>query len=124
MRAQRVESFIKRREAATRGIERHAGDNIRELQQAARANDAFCCIGAHELRTIDERQAIFGRERNGRKFGAAQSLRSAHAFSADFNFPSAQQRQRHVRQRCEIAAGAERSLRGNDGQNVGIQQGT
>ena len=74
-----------------------------------------------DLRAVDQRQAFLGRELQRRDAGVAQALRAAGLRAPSTrNLALADQRQRHVRQRREVARRADRALARHERQQAGV----
>src|SRR5690606_8072230 len=78
--------------------------------------------GTHELRAVDQCQALFGSEANGLKAGFFQRFRAIHFFSAVARPAFADQDKCKMRQGSKISAGSHASLLGNDGTDPSIEK--
>ena len=81
------------------------------------------CQRGGDLRAVDQRQPFLGLQRQRLDAGFAQHRRCGAALACDQELAFAQQRQRHVRQRCQVARGADRTLCRDEGHQAGVEHG-
>jgi hypothetical protein len=108
--AQFVDARVERPIAAARGVDRQRADDQRGLQHRLEAKQGVQRQGRRGLRAVDQRQPLLGRQLQRLDAGAAQQRRGGRAPAVDQHLAFAQQRERHVRQRRQVAGGADRSL--------------
>ena len=122
--AQRMDARIEGRVRAACRIDTHRPREQAGAQQIPRAELRIEGDGGGDLRAVEQRQPLLRTQHQrraadgGQGFGAVmrQSLRIGGRALAD-------QHQREMRERCEIARGTDRALRRHIGQHVGGQKG-
>ena len=109
-----------------RGVPFNPSSDMAHITSAARARNSHCsssrqptasiaCVPlSSEIPSFDCRSTA--------RFRRVSGLPRRHAHALEFGFALADQHQRHVGQRRQIAAGAHASARGNDRRNTTIQQ--
>jgi hypothetical protein len=106
--AQRVDARVEGAVAAARGIDRQRADHQRRLQHRLEGEEGVQRQRGAGLRAVDQRQAFLGRSTSG-AMPAARSTSAAgtalHRRRFDDELALAHQRQRHVRQRRQVARG-------------------
>src|SRR5207244_5759453 len=104
-------------EARPRALERLEREGAREVgdgREALRAHEPERRHRCHELRPVDEREAFLARKRNGLEPDAAKGIGSGEALPCDDRLALADEREREVCERSEVAARADRATRRND----------
>ncbi len=113
---------IERRIAAFGRIDRQRADHGRRFQHALGHEQAVQGQRSRDLGAVDQRQPFLGRQHHRLDAGVFQCRHCRHDFAVDAHIAFAQQRQRHVRQRRQIAGRADRSLGRNHRHDAGIDQ--
>ena len=106
----RVEGHV----GALERVERQRADHVGALHQAAGVREREPAHGGDELGAVDERQALLGLEDERRESGGPQRLGRGHKAPLDEALALADEHERQVRERGEVAARAHRALRGDD----------
>ena len=122
MGPQLVQATVEDAFGAVIRFERHRADDVGSGGQTFRAEYAERRDTGHHLRTVDEGQAFFGAQHDGDQPGSLERHHARQALAAIPRFTLADQRERHVRQRREVAARTNRSLTGNHRCNAAIEQ--
>jgi hypothetical protein len=119
---QRVDARVKRRVGTTRGIDAHGAGGQAGAQQVLRLEqpDNGQCRG--DLRAVQQRQSFLRPQRHGGKADTLQRLRASDNGTIRQRLTLANQHQRHMGQRRQIARGTDRALGGDRRQHIGIQQ--
>ncbi len=78
--------------------------------------------GEHGLGAVDEADAFFGVKIDGVDTGALQGFGAGENFAIEFRLAFADQDQRHVGERRQIAARAHAALRRNHGRDAAIEK--
>ena len=99
-----------RLDAAVEGVERESADLVGPAAEAARLNDAPQGVGRHELCAVEQRQALFAFESDRFPSHGLEHLRRGDDLAVHLHLSEAQQREREVGQRGEVARSAERAL--------------
>ena len=74
----------------------------------------------HDLRAVDEREAFLRRERKRLQSMPLERCARRGELALHMDLPDAEQRERKVRKRRQIARGADRALRGNAGIDAAV----
>ena len=77
--------------------------------EAAGSDEAERAHRRHELRPVDEREPFLGLERDRSETDAGERLRSSDALSVEERIALADQRERQVRERSQVAARSDRA---------------
>jgi hypothetical protein len=120
--AHRVHPRVERRVAAARGVERQRAGHHRRLQQALGHEQAVQRQCGRHLGAVDQRQALFRGQRDRLDAGRGQRGGGIEQAAVDPYLAHAQHCQRHVRQRRQVARGADRALRRDRGHDPGVVQ--
>ena len=118
--AQLVDARVEGSVAAARGVHRQGTNHQCRLQHRLKAEQGVQRQRSGGLGAIDQRQSFLGAERQRFYAGLFQGRRSGHALAVNQHVAFADQRQRHVRQRCQVAGGTDRALRGHIGHEPGV----
>ncbi len=102
----RVESGVR----AEQSVERERADDVRRARQAQRLGESQAGDGGHQLRAVDQGQALLGLEGDRGKAGRCQGLAPGEPAALVEALALADQHQRQVGQRRQIATGADGSL--------------
>jgi hypothetical protein len=85
------------------------------------ASSAKNARGQHLRGTVVERQAFLERQLDRREPGALQRLGAAHPLVLVERLATAEQHDRQVRQRCQVATGADRALLRHHRHHAGVE---
>ena len=119
MRPQRLELGRERRPRPAHGLDRLRRRQVGQLPQPVRAAHDERADRRHELRAVDEREALLRGELERRQAGLRQRVGPCQRLAADAGLALADEDEREVREGGKIAARAQRSARGDDGQHAG-----
>ena len=122
MRANGVDARIERRVAALDGVDRHGSGHHRGLHGPFGVDQRMKRDGGRNLRPVQERKTFLGPELHGFQFRQPERRRSAHPAAAEQGFAFADQHQRQMRQRRQIARSAHRALRRDDRDDLGVDE--
>ena len=117
-----VNRFVEGFDAAVEGVERHGADFVGALGQAACVHHAPYAERAHELRAVQQCQPLFGLEFDGLPTELFQHFGCRYIFPFEFHFAQAEQRERHVGERSEVARCTQRPLLVDDGQDAVVEE--
>ncbi len=115
MRPQVVEAAIEDTLGSEVRFERHRADHIGRPREPLRAQNPQRGDAGHDLRTVDQRQTFFWTKGNRSQPSPLERGRAGKPLAAIERFALADQRERHMCERREIAARADRSLTWHDG---------
>ena len=93
-----------------------------------RSPDSLCAHdpedghGTHELRAVDEGQAFLAGELDWLEADLAQRSRTVEELAVDHRLPLADERQRKVCERSQVAARPDRATGRNDGDHAAVEQ--
>src|SRR5437868_1566306 len=76
----------------------------------------------HRLRPVQERETFFGLQRNGLNARELERLTARHPLALIKGFALADDRERQMRERGQVAARSDRAFFGNDWMNSVLQQ--
>ena len=103
-------------------LDAHRPDDARGPDQAVRVGQDERPDRAHHLGPVEERQAFLGLERERLEAGFAQREHRRHERAADLHLAPTDERQRQVRERREVAGGADAPLLGHDRMDAQAQE--
>ena len=104
-------------------IDRHGAGDEGRGEHVFGAEQARQGERGRHLRAVDEREAFLRSERAGLQGRPAPDLRSrASSLAADAHLADAEQRRTQMRERRQIAGGADRALRRDHGIDLVLQQ--
>src|SRR5947209_3496944 len=106
MRPRGVNPLIEGYGRAEQRFERHRARHVGETGEARRPPQRKCADGRQRLRAVEERETFLALQSHWLDHGAAERLATTHSFSAKDRFTLADDAEREVRKRREIAAGA------------------
>ena len=98
-----------------------APDDVGEAREPRGAPERERAHGGERLRSVEQREAFLGFQADGLDAGALQRDAARHALPAIDRFAFADDAERQVGERRQIAGGAHRALRGDHGMNAAIQ---
>ena len=113
MAAQVVNTRIEGRVRTLGGFGRQRAGDERRLEQQFGLEQSGERIGGRKLRAVQQREPFLGGELDRREACTRKRLGGGKALVADEDFAHADHRHRHMRQWREVAAGADRALRGD-----------
>jgi hypothetical protein len=99
----RVDARVEGAVAAARGVHRQRADHQRRFQHRLEAEQRVQRQRGAGLRAVDQRQAFLGRQLQRRDALGAQRVGRRAALAVHHELALAHQRQRHVRQRRQVA---------------------
>ena len=120
--ADQVHLVAERLDAPVESVERQRPDAVGPLAQAAGLDQRPDAVGAHELRTVEQRQPLLGLELDRLPPQLRQHAGSRAHSPLVFHFAQPQQRQAHVGQRRQVARCAQRTLLVDHGQDVVVEK--
>jgi hypothetical protein len=119
--AQRVDARVEGAVAAARRVDRQRADDQRRLEHRLEGEEGVQRERGRDLRAVDQRQAFLGRQRERRDAGRAQRRVGRHALAVLPELALADQRQRQVGERRQVARGADRALRRDPRHEAGVE---
>ena len=110
MRPRRVDAWIEGGARTAERLDAERRHDVRRHQEPLRIVEHQAGGSGHEMCAVEHAERVLGPQLDGLKAGGAQRLGTAAPFTLvhDVAFPD--QHQADVRRRCEVAAGAQRSL--------------
>ena len=111
--AERVNARIERTVAAARGVDGQRANDQRRLEHRLEGEERVQRERGRRLRAVDEREAFLGAERERRDAGRKQRFAGGPTGAVDDELALADQRERHVRERREVAGCTDRPLLGH-----------
>ena len=123
MRTQRMHLGTQGTTAPGKRVEGHRRGQIRRGNQVFHARQGQHRRRQHLRRAVVQRQAFLERQANRREADALQGFGPTDALAIDEGFATAEQDNRQVRQRCEVATGTHRALGRNHRDHVAVEQG-
>ena len=121
MRAGGVDARVERDVGALEGVEGERADDVGRADEAAGLGHREAADRGHELRAVDEGEALLGLQHERREAGRAQRLGGGQAPAADDALALADEREREVGEGREVAARADRALRGHDRVDAAVE---
>ena len=119
--AQGVHLGVKGLFNAERRLGRQRADNVGCLAQVHGVINDHAADCRHDLRAVDEGQPFLGRQLNDGNAGLFHGLGARHDLTLVLGVAFAQHDEHHVRQRSQVAAGAQRALFRDDGVHAGVE---
>ncbi len=110
MAAQRVNAGIERRVGAFGGVGRERAGDQRGAKHALDREQSGERFRQRELGAVEQREAFLGPERDRLEPGMLERGCRRHAFAGEIGLADSEHGRRHVRERREIAGGADRPL--------------
>jgi hypothetical protein len=121
---ERAECLDLRHEADARPLESLEGEgtgDVRRLGDPPGAHEAERANRAHELRPVHEREALLRLQAHGFETGARKRIRPGEDLALVARRPLADEGKREVRERREIARGADRAAAGHEREDALVQ---
>ena len=118
--AQLVDARIERAVAAARRVDRERADDERRFEHRLEREQRVQGERGRDLRAVDEREPFLRCQRERREAGAAQHVGRRTALAVDDELAFADQGERQMGERREVARGADRSLRRNERNEAGV----
>ena len=109
-------------DAAVECVERHRADQVGPLAQATSLDKRIYAESRHELRTVQQGEALLRLQRNRLPAELLEDFVRRTPCTLVLHFAEAQQRQAHVGQRSQVARSAQRSLLEHDRQHVVVEE--
>jgi hypothetical protein len=110
MRAHVRQALIERDGRALERLERERERDDGGVEQAARVADGQRAGGGHEMRAVDEREALLRLEHDGLQARAPQRRAAVEAVAGQLRLALADEHERDVGERREVARGADRAF--------------
>ena len=120
--AQPMDAVVERGAAALQGVDRHCPGNDRGVEHALAEEQGVKRDRGRGLGAVDQRQPFLGREHERIAAESRKRGGGGHDRSAKVDAAFAHQGRDHVRERGEVARGADAALRRNHGHGVSIEQ--
>ena len=117
---QRMDARVERAVAAAGGVHRQRAHHQRGFQHRLKAQQRMQRQRGAGLRAVDQRQPFLGPQHQRGDAGGGQRLGSRLALAIHPHLAFAEQGQRHVGQRRQIARGAHRALAGHVRAQAGV----
>ena len=108
-RAERVDLRQEARARALQRLERERARDVGDLGEPPRPHEPERAERGHELRAVDEREPLLRLEPIGSSPTRASASRAGQELAVDPRLALADERQREVRERREVAARADRA---------------
>ena len=121
MRARRVQLGVPGAIGRSKGLSRHRADDVRGGREHLGVVQREAADRGHHLRSIDQRHALFRRELDRLEPGRLERLRSRAALPFGHRFAFADQHQRGVRERGEVAGRSDAPVSRDDRMDPPIQ---
>ena len=121
MRPRRVYALVEGDGRAEQGFQRHRARDVGEAREPGGAPERERAHGGERLRSIEQREAFLRCQADGFDAGALQGGAARHALAAIDRFAFADDAERQVGERGQIAGSAHRALRRDHGMNAAIQ---
>ena len=121
VRARSVDRRMEARERALQGLERHRTGDVADPGETAGTDEPECRHRRHELRPVDQREALFRLKPHRGQPGPRQGLGARQPLLPDPRLPLADERQRQVGERGEVTARSDRAAGGHKGDDSAVQ---
>ena len=121
--ARGVDARIQERVRGAARIDGERGGAHGGAEQGVRIVERQRADRAHVVRAVDERQTFLRMERLGPEVHGAERIARRHPLSAEVRLAFAEEPERQVRERSQVAGGAHRTARRHHGVHAGIQHG-
>ena len=108
-------------DAAVVGVQRHGANQVGPATEAHAFEDAPDGVGAHELRAVQQRQALFALQADGFPAQFFPDIGGRTDFPFIQYFSQADERQAQVGQGSQVPGGAQRTLLVNHGQDILVE---
>jgi hypothetical protein len=102
-------------------IERYRSDDVSGVGECFGLEERERTDGEHGLGAVNERDGFLGFERDGLDSCGLESFGSCDGAAVESGEAFADEHLGEMGERCEVAAGPDGTLRGNDGMNAAIQ---
>ena len=120
-RPQLVDGRNEARPRALKRLDRERARDVGGLREPARAHDAERAERRHELRAVDQREALLRLEPDRCEADRGECFAPGHARAVGPRLALADERKREVRERREVAAGADRTAARHVRQHAAVQ---
>ncbi len=121
-RAQRMDLREERGARALERLDRERARDVRGAGQPARAHEREREHRRHELRPVDEREPLLRRQLHRLEPDPRERVRTREALAVDPGLSLAHERQRQVRERREVAGGADGAAARHDRQHAALEE--
>jgi thiol-disulfide isomerase/thioredoxin len=122
VRTGRDELFGEGGRGAEHRLQAHCADDVRDERQALCVVEGQRADAGHELRPVEQGEPFLGLERQRREAGTLQRIGSrAGTSTIDGRLTLADEHERDVRQRRQVAGSPEAAARGDDGVHGRVQ---
>ena len=111
--AHALDATVERGVATLDGVGRHGARYERGREDVLGPEDGGQCQRRRHLRAVQQRESLLGREPYRLDAGLPERLVRRHQVALHAHLADAEQRARHVRERREVARGADRTARRN-----------
>src|SRR5216117_2576114 len=123
VRPEPVDPLVERRVGPHQRLERHRPGDVREANQTKRVGDGERRERRHQVRPVEEGQALLRLEGQRGEPGARERLSRRHALPVEPGLALADETQGHVREGHQVPRRAQRSLLGHEGVHAPVQAG-
>ena len=118
---QRLDALLEGADGGAQALQAHRADQVGGVQERLAVGHQHAADGGHELGAVQEAEALFGLEGDGREPGGLQGRPARLAPPVlGQQLALAHHRQHEVRGRGEVAGGAERAPRRHPRHDVGV----
>ncbi|MNF91375.1 hypothetical protein D3C84_739740 [compost metagenome] len=105
-----MDACVKRRAGAQDSFDRQSTNGQGARKQVFALEQTAQSISSGDLGTVEQRQALFGSQRQRRQTGHLQGFGGFQPFALITGFAFSQQHEGHVRQRCQVTRCADRTF--------------
>ena len=110
VRAHEMHEHVEWLDAAVESLQGDGADDVGEPAELAGLHQQPDGVGAHELRAVEQRETLFGLQRDGLPAELLVDFRGGVFLVAVIDLTHADDGQREVRQRCQVAGSARVNL--------------
>ena len=122
LRPHGVQARVEGRRRALEGLERQRRGDGRGREHALGVAERERARAGHEVRAVDQRQALLGLERDRLEPGLAQRLGAGQPAAADLGLALADQHERRMGERRQVARGADGAAARHDRRHAAREQ--
>ena len=120
--AQVVQPRVERHGGALERLERQRDGDDRGVEDAPGLAQGQPAGGGHQVRAVDQGEPLLGGEHDGLEARARQRRRAGHPLAGELGLALADQHEREVRERREVARGADRPAARDHRDDAALQQ--
>ena len=118
---QRLDALLEGADGGAQALQAHRADQVGRVEERLAVGDQHAADGGHELGAVEEAEALFGLQRDGREPGGLQGRPARLAPPVlRQQLALAHHREHEVRGRGEVAGGAQRAPRRHPRHDVGV----